>query len=115
MTSLLRDLIFTPDVASQSQHLFFSPTTEKRDTQKQTTKKNEKRRYKTLLETSIYRPTRLALGDYSSEDDDDDVETSRRKEGKSKARKHVTDKTVPRYSSDQYSSFPLFYLHIYVI
>lgn len=103
----LKELIFTPEVASQSLNLFQNPAeTEKNGTEK-LKRSTVKRRDKGLdLETSFYQPRRLELGEFfDSENEEDDENEPQEKAPKirkaSKARK--TDKSVPRYNFSSHS------------
>lgn len=100
----LKELIFTPEVASQSLNLFQNPAESEKDASerpKRRTKSTVKRRDKGLeLETSFYQPRRLELGDFfESEneegDDQESVEKPPRVRKNRKARK--TDKSIPRF------------------
>lgn len=97
----LKELIFTPEVASQSLNLFHNPAETEINGAVKSKKSTVKRRDKGLdLETSFYQPRRLELGDFfDSENEEDDEKESSEKVPKvrkvAKARK--TDKSIPRY------------------
>ncbi len=118
----LRDLIFTPEVVSQSQQLFQSPDYQNGSASQLQTQRSlltdnleppsssKDVRFKTDLNkknksihvtATAYKPRRLILGDddYNSDNDDDNTEQEEEKLPKMKKERKQptpTDKSIPR-------------------